>query len=107
MTRSDLIQRMALRNPKLDVADVARMVDAIFEAIADHLAKNGRVELRGFGSFSARLRTARAGVNPRTGERVAVTAKRLVYFRPGKQIHEAINAERCTKKAAGRSRPPS
>lgn len=107
MTRSDLIQCMAMRNPSLSVTDIAKMLDAIFEAMADHLAKNGRVELRGFGSFSTRLRTAPPGLNPRTGELVAVGAKRLVYFRPGKQMHEAINADVGTTKAPDASRPPS
>ena len=107
MTRSDLIQSMALRNPSLSAGDAARLVDVVFKAIADHLAKNGRVERRGFGAFSTRLRTARPGLNPRTGERVTVEAKRMIYFRPGKQIHEAINADVGTTKAADASRPPS
>ena len=107
MTRSDLIQRMAMRNPTLNATNIPKILDTIFEAIADYLANDGRVELRGFGSFSTRVRTARPGMNPRTGERVAVEAKRLVYFRPGKQMHEAINADVGTTKAAGRKRPPS
>ena len=101
MTRSDLIRRMALQNPRMSPGDAARVVDAIFAAIADHLAQNGRIELRGFGAFSTRSRAARPGRNPRNGARVEVKAKRLVYFRPGKQMHEKINANVGTTKAVG------
>jgi integration host factor subunit beta len=106
MLRSDLMHGLAKRNSTLNAGKLARMVDAIFEAIATHLAKNGRVELRGLGSFSTRLRTARRGINPRTRERVEVRAKRLVYFRAGRQMREAINADVGTTKAAEASRPP-
>lgn len=106
MTRADLIKRLALRNPTLSERDISRLVDAIFAAIADHLAKNGRIELRGFGSFSTRLRTARAGMNPRSGASVQVKAKWMVYFRPGKQIRDHINANHGRTKVADISRPP-
>ena len=67
------------------------MVRAIFDSITDQLAKAGRVELRGFGAFSTRQRHARLGSNPRTGESVSVNAKRVPYFKPGKEMRERLN----------------
>jgi DNA-binding HxlR family transcriptional regulator len=57
------------------------------------LASGGRVELRGFGAFTTRARDARTGRNPRTGEAVEVTAKRVPYFKPGKEMRERLNTK--------------
>jgi integration host factor subunit beta len=59
--------------------------------VGDQLAMGGRVELRGFGAFSTRERDARTGRNPRTGESVEVDAKRVPYFKPGKEMRERLN----------------
>jgi integration host factor subunit beta len=67
------------------------VVSALFDSINDQLAKGGRVELRGFGAFSTRQRDARVGRNPRTGESVDVDAKRVPYFKPGKEMRERLN----------------
>ena len=67
------------------------MVTAIFDSITEQLAQGGRVELRGFGAFSTRQRDARIGRNPRTGESVSVNAKRVPYFKPGKEMRERLN----------------
>ncbi len=69
------------------------MVDIFFEEITQRLAEGGRVELRGFGTFSTREREARTGRNPRTGESVDVPAKRVPYFKPGKEMRERLNPE--------------
>ncbi len=63
----------------------------MFNSITEQLAKGGRVELRGFGAFSTRQRDARTGRNPRTGEAVDVDAKRVPYFKPGKEMRERLN----------------
>jgi len=55
------------------------------------LIQDGRVELRGFGAFSTRARDARTGRNPRTGESVDVSAKRVPYFKPGKEMRVRLN----------------
>ena len=60
-------------------------------SITDQLAQGGRVELRGFGAFSTRQRDARVGRNPRTGAAVDVNAKRVPYFKPGKEMRERLN----------------
>lgn len=68
-------------------------MDIFFEEIAQRLAEGGRVELRGFGTFSTRERDARTGRNPRTGETVDVPAKRVPYFKPGKEMRERLNPD--------------
>ena len=94
MTRSQLIMQLAEQNPHLYHRDVERIVSTIFEEISAALARGERVELRGFGAFSAKPRGARVGRNPRTGEAVHVAAKHIPYFKTGKQLRELLNAER-------------
>lgn len=93
MIRSELISRLARRHPKLLAADVTACVDIILGGIAERLAQadgEGRVEIRGFGAFSLRLRPARQSRNPRTGEPVAVPARHAVHFRPGAELRERV-----------------
>jgi integration host factor subunit beta len=75
LTRSELIAEIAAANPSLRDEDVAAVVATIFNEIASALARGGRVELRGFGAFTARRRSARLGRNPRNGEAIAVDEK--------------------------------
>ncbi len=91
MTKSELVARLAERNPHLYHKDVERIVSTIFEEITAALAEGGRVELRGFGAFSVKERDARTGRNPRTGEPVHVEAKRVPFFKTGKQLRERLN----------------
>jgi integration host factor subunit beta len=91
MIRSELVQLLCDDNPQLSLADIERLVTTFFDQITDRLAANGRVELRGFGAFSTRARDARTGRNPRTGEIVAVDAKRVPYFKPGKEMRARLN----------------
>lgn len=83
--------KIASENNDLRLDEVEQIVDLFFDAIIKQLANGGRVELRGFGAFSTRARESRTGRNPRTGEAVAVTAKRVPYFKPGKEIRERLN----------------
>ncbi|MBN8520387.1 MAG: integration host factor subunit beta [Alphaproteobacteria bacterium] len=91
MTKSELIQKLAERNPHLFLRDIEKIVDTIFEEITSALVKGDRVELRGFGAFSVKSRDARTGRNPRTGETVKVDAKRLPFFKTGKGLRERLN----------------
>ena len=91
MIRSELVQKLADANPGLKLAEVEHIVDIFFEEMVEQLAAGGRVELRGFGAFSTRARGARVGRNPRTGEAVSVAAKRVPYFKPGKEMRERLN----------------
>jgi len=93
MTKSELIQKLAERNPHLYLRDVEKIVDTIFERITQALIDGDRVELRGFGAVSVKHRDARTGRNPRTGEAVHVEAKRLPFFKTGKALREALNTK--------------
>ena len=91
MIRSELLNALAKDNPGLKAEEVEQVVDIFFDEIGQRLAEGGRVELRGFGAFSTREREARAGRNPRTGEQVQVAAKRVPYFKPGKDMRRRLN----------------
>jgi len=93
MTKSELILRLAERNPHLFQRDIERIVNAIFESITLALAKGQRVELRGFGAFSVKKRDARTGRNPRTGEAVDVAEKFIPFFKTGKQLRDRLNGD--------------
>ncbi len=92
MIRSELLQALAADNPDLRPEEVEQVVELFFEEITSRLAEGGRVELRGFGTFSTRQREARTGRNPRTGEAVSVPAKKVPYFKPGKEMRERLNS---------------
>jgi len=92
MIRSELLQELHKDNPDLRAEEIEQLVDIFFDEIGQRLAEGGRVELRGFGAFSTREREARSGRNPRTGEKVEVAAKRVPYFKAGKEIRERLNA---------------
>jgi integration host factor subunit beta len=91
MTKSELIQRLAERNPHLYQRDVERIVTTVFDEIAAALARGDRVELRGFGAFSVKRRDARLGRNPRTGDSVDVGEKHIPFFKTGKQLRDRLN----------------
>lgn len=91
MLRSELVTRLAEERPHLPQKRVEQAVDVIFEEISAALERGDRVELRGFGAFSVRERNARKGRNPRTGESVEVPAKRVPFFKAGKELRMRIN----------------
>lgn len=93
MTKSELIARLAEKNPHLYQRDVERIVTTIFEEISEALSRGDRVELRGFGAFSVKNRDARVGRNPRTGEQVSVDGKAIPFFKTGKQLREILNTD--------------
>jgi len=90
MIKSELVTVISQTNPHLSQRDVERVVSTLFDAIIEALAEGRRVELRGFGAFSTRGRQARTGRNPRTGASVDVDAKRVPYFKPGKELRESL-----------------
>lgn len=93
MIRSELVQRLTEENEGMTLLEIERVVDLFFDEISGQLASGGRVELRGFGAFTTRARDARTGRNPRTGENVEVSAKRVPFFKPGKEIRERLNGK--------------
>lgn len=93
MTRSDLVQKLAEKNPHLMQKDVERIVNTIFDEITKALSRGDRVELRGFGAFSIKKRESRQGRNPRTGETVNVAEKIVPFFKTGKQLRDRLNGK--------------
>jgi len=91
MLRSELVARLQDEFQPMRGAEVERALDIVLDEIAQALASGGRVELRGFGAFSVRKRDARTGRNPRTGAAVKVAAKRVPFFKPGKELRLKVN----------------
>jgi len=91
MTRSELIDVLAMKHNHLNLKDVELSVKIIIEHIAQSLSNGERIEIRGFGSFSLHHRKARVGRNPKTGEAVALTPKYAPHFKPGKELKERVN----------------
>ncbi len=90
MTKADLVEIVA-NEADMTKKDVEQLVEIIFDSIVGTLNKGEKIELRGFGSFRVRERNARKGRNPKTGEPVDIPAKRVAYFKPGKDLKDIIN----------------
>ena len=93
MIKSELVQIVAARNPHLYHRDVENIVNAVLDEITDALAGGNRVELRGFGAFSRKGRSARIGRNPRTGDAVEVEEKFVPVFKTGKELRLRLNGK--------------
>ncbi len=93
MTKSELIDAMAAR-ANLTKARAELVVNCIFDAMTEALERGEGIEIRGFGSFTVRPYKAYSGRNPRTGEPVPVPAKRLPFFKVGKELKELVNGSR-------------
>lgn len=91
MTKSELIEALAAKQPQLDLKDVELAVKELLEQMCLALAAGERIEVRGFGSFSLHERPARLGRNPKTGEAVQVPYKRVPHFKPGKELRERVD----------------
>jgi len=91
MTKADLVETVAI-NSDLSKRDAEVIVQTVLDSIVDSLKSGEKIEIRGFGSFRLRERNSREGRNPKTGETVFVPAKRVPYFKPGKELRELINS---------------
>ncbi len=90
MTKADLVDKVT------DLGDLTRrdgevIVETLFESVIGALKTGDQIEIRGFGSFRTRQRTARVGRNPKTGARVEVPAKRVPFFKPSKELRDLVN----------------
>ncbi len=103
MTKSDLIERVADRVPHISKKDTEIVVNTIFDSMTEALRNSDRIEIRGFGSFQVKIREAREGRNPKTGEEVKIPAKKTPFFKVGKELKERIDRSW----RAIRSRPPT
>ncbi|WP_420466166.1 integration host factor subunit beta [Panacagrimonas sp.] len=92
MTKSELIERLAARQTHLMHKDVELAVKHILDRVSLALARQDRVEIRGFGSFALHHRPSRVGRNPKTGEPVTIPAKHVPHFKPGKEMRERVNS---------------
>ncbi|MEZ4448668.1 MAG: HU family DNA-binding protein [Nannocystaceae bacterium] len=93
MTKSELIERVA-EQAKLSKGRAELVVNAVFDAMVDALRRGDGIEIRGFGTFTVRHYKPYQGRNPRTGDPVRVSPKRLPYFKVGKELRERINGVR-------------
>ena len=91
MTKSELIERIAQNQSQLAHRDVESAVKTILEHMVECLAAGGRIEIRGFGSFSLHHRPARVGRNPKTGATVSLPVKYVPHFKPGKELRKRVN----------------
>ena len=91
MTKSELIERIAMRQVQLSTKDVELAVKCVIDQMVDGLAAGERIEIRGFGSFSLHYRAPRVGRNPKTGEKVNLAGKHVPHFKPGKELRERVN----------------
>lgn len=90
MTKAELVEEVA-KVSELTKKHSEVIVETVFQSIIDAMHKDEKIELRGFGSFRIRRRRSRHGRNPKTGDRVEVPAKKIPYFKPGKELKELIN----------------
>lgn len=90
MTKSELIELLGQRQRHLKTEDVELAVKALLEMMSASLASGGRIEVRGFGSFSLHYRPPRTGRNPKTGDAVALAGKHVPHFKPGRELRERV-----------------
>lgn len=91
MTKSELINRLALRFPQLVAKDADYAVKVILDAMSGSLSQGGRIEIRGFGSFALSYRPPRTGRNPKSGDKVLVPEKYVPHFKAGKELRERVD----------------
>ena len=91
MTKSELIARLAERNPQLAAKDADCAVKMVLDAMSEALARGDRIEIRGFGSFTLNYRPPRVGRNPKSGEKVHVPEKYVPHFKAGKELRERVD----------------
>lgn len=96
MTKSELIECLILRKPHLGAKQVEEAVKLLLDEMTLTLARGGRIEVRGFGSFSLHYRAPRQGRNPKTGESVSLDGKFVPHFKPGKELRDQVNQAACS-----------
>jgi len=94
MTRSELIEAVASKAANFTKKDVEMIISTLFQSIAESLSKGDKIEIRGFGSFKVKKRNARSGRNPKSGEGIRVDAKKVPFFKAGKELKERVNTSK-------------
>ena len=93
MNKSDLITKIINLNSGVYQKEATKIVNIFFNTISDAISKNDRVELRGFGVFSANKQKARISRNPKTGEKVHTPEKKTIHFKMAKDLFKKLNNE--------------
>ena len=91
VTRSELISKLAEKNPTLYRSDIEKLVTIILDEMSDALQNGDRVELRGFGAFTIRSKSQRPAHNPRNGTAVSVDEKKVPHFKMARGMLERLN----------------
>jgi len=91
MTKSVLIEKISEKVGSLTRKQTEIVVETVFDSIKEALAKGEKIEIRGFGNFRLKQRRPRKARNPKTGEKVDVPGKRVLHFKAGKALREAMN----------------
>ena len=94
MVKSELVDAVADIHKNVPKRDIETIVETVFDCMTDAMVRDERVEIRGFGSFTVRIRNAREGRNPKTGEVVFIPKKRSPFFAVGKELKERVDAGR-------------
>lgn len=89
MTKAELIAAMA-KDADVTKATAGKVLESYVKNVQTELKKNGKIGLVGFGTFSVVKRKARTGRNPQTGKEIKIKAKKVVKFKPGKQLQEKV-----------------
>lgn len=92
MTKSELIDQIAMNQDQLPPKDVELAVKMMLDSMTRALTNNQRIEIRGFGSFCLHYRAPRIGRNPKSGTTVELPGKYVPHFKPGKELRERVNA---------------
>ncbi len=91
MTKRELIEAVINERSSIPRREAEALVNSVFASLAEALARGERIEIRGFGSFIVKRRNAREGLNPKTGEVVSVMAKRVPFFKAGKELKQRVD----------------
>jgi len=93
MTKRELIEAVIHERSTIPRREAEALVNSVFASLAEALARGERIEIRGFGSFIVKRRNAREGLNPKTGEVVSVMAKRVPFFKAGKELKQRVDRQ--------------
>ena len=93
MTKRDLIDEVVKLFPRFSRRDAEVIVNEVFDSLTQALVRGERIEIRGFGSFIVKRRNAREGLNPKTGAVVSVHAKRVAFFKAGKELKQRVDGQ--------------
>ena len=93
MTKSVLIEKISEKVGGLTIKQTEIVVETVFDTMKEALVKGDKIEIRGFGNFRLKNRRPRIARNPKTGEKVEVAGKRVLHFKAGKGLREAMNSK--------------